>query len=163
MTLLLGVSNSYSNRIRFFESLTSFFIIGVSENKAILDDSKNDGNKKEIDVKQLKHFLHRANLHRTNPPLFKRINDYVCDMEKLKALKQDFKETWKLEEMEDFFLKSAFNDLIDFEEKCGKDAIPSLDQIVGLFEQLDTHMNEYLTVKDMEIFLKNFLKFKLES
>jgi hypothetical protein len=32
----------------------------------------------QISVKQLKHNLHRANLHRTNPPLFKRVNDYVA-------------------------------------------------------------------------------------
>ena len=29
----------------------------------------------KIDVTELRHFMHRSSLHRTNPPLFKRIND----------------------------------------------------------------------------------------
>lgn len=78
-----------------------------------MNESKYEGKEQEIDVKQLKHFLHRANLHRTNPPLFKRINDYVYDTEKDNAQQSDFKETWKLQEMEDFFLKSAFVDLVE--------------------------------------------------
>ena len=30
----------------------------------------------QVDVAELKLYLHRANLHKTNPALFKRINDY---------------------------------------------------------------------------------------
>ena len=39
-------------------------------------------NENTIDVTELKHYLHRSNVHRTNPPLFKRINDV--------ALQSDF-------------------------------------------------------------------------
>ena len=28
-----------------------------------------------VDVTELKHYFYRVNVHRTNPPLFKRIND----------------------------------------------------------------------------------------
>ena len=39
-----------------------------------------------IDVTELRHFMNRMKLHRTNPPLFKRINDI--------AWQSDFKVTW---------------------------------------------------------------------
>lgn len=42
-----------------------------------------------MDVTELKYFMHRANLHRTNPPLFKRISDV--------AKMGEFKATWTLE------------------------------------------------------------------
>jgi len=34
----------------------------------------------EVDVAELKLYLHRANLHKTNPALFKRINDYEAEV-----------------------------------------------------------------------------------
>ena len=32
-------------------------------------------NEDMVDLTELKHYLHKANIHRTNPALFKRIND----------------------------------------------------------------------------------------
>ena len=43
-------------------------------------------NEDTVDVTELKFYLHKANLHRTNPALFKRINDV--------AYNSDFKATW---------------------------------------------------------------------
>lgn len=53
-----------------------------------------------VDVTELKHYLHRVNIHRTNPSLFKRLSDI--------AKKSDFTEKWSLEQMVDFFTTSAF-------------------------------------------------------
>ena len=51
-----------------------------------------------IDVTELKHFMHKADLDRKNPALFKRIGDI--------ARNSDFKEKWTLEQMMAFFLNS---------------------------------------------------------
>ena len=34
---------------------------------------------KKLDVTELKHYLHKGNLHVINPPLFKAINDIAKD------------------------------------------------------------------------------------
>ena len=55
-----------------FQNLISFFTFTENEDT--------------VDVTELKFYLHKANLHRTNPALFKRINDV--------AYNSDFKATW---------------------------------------------------------------------
>jgi len=54
-------------------------------------------------VTELKHYLHRVNVHRSNPALFKRINDI--------AQQSDFTITWNLEQMTQFFMETAYLDL----------------------------------------------------
>jgi len=60
-----------------------------------------------------------------------------------------------------FFKNSTINDCLQCDAK--NDSPPSLDDLVSLFETLDTKMNGKIAVKDVEIFLKNFEKFREES
>lgn len=55
-------------------------------------------NEETVDVTELKHYLHRANIHRTNPSLFKRLSDV--------SKKSDFTERWTLEQTIGFFTQS---------------------------------------------------------
>lgn len=57
-------------------------------------------NEEMVDVTELKHYLHRVNMHRSNPSLFKRLADI--------AKKSDFTAKWSLEQMVDFFTNSSF-------------------------------------------------------
>lgn len=59
-----------------------------------------------------------------------------------------------------FFKDSTISDCLQGDVK---DEPPSLDQLVSLFETLDTKMNGKIAVKDVEIFLINFEKFREES
>ena len=59
--------------------------------------------KDKIDITELKHFFHRANLHIENPALFKAIND--------KALNSDFQAEWTEQEMVDFFMSHSYMDI----------------------------------------------------
>ena len=43
--------------------------------------SVEEGEDAKLDVTELKHFLHRANLHSENPALFKIINDIAINSE----------------------------------------------------------------------------------
>ena len=56
--------------------------------------------KEVVDVTELKHYLHRVNVHRTNPPFFKKINDI--------ALKSGFAEQWTHEQLKTFIIENAF-------------------------------------------------------
>ena len=48
---------------------------------------------------ELKFYLHKAKLHRTNPALFKRVNDL--------ARESDFKLQWSKNEMVAFFTENS--------------------------------------------------------
>lgn len=93
-----------------------------------------------MDVTELKHYLHRANIHRTNPSLFKRVSDH--------ARKSDFTAKWSLDQMLSFFTESAIRD-------SEVHTRPTIDQLVSLFELLDTDKNGYLTSEDMNAFLEH--------
>ena len=100
-----------------------------------------------VDVTELKHYLHRANLHRTNPSLFKRINDI--------ASWSDFKEEWSLEQMTAFFTEADIA-VDENQNEQSQRKMPSIDQLVSLFETLDNNNNGFLTTNDMTLFIRNF-------
>ena len=99
-----------------------------------------------VDVTELKHFLFKVNMHRTNPPLFKMISDI--------SRHSDYKATWTFDEMQAFFLSNSCLNLADLHTP------PSIDQLVSLFESLDTNMKGFLTLRDVRVFMENFFIFK---
>jgi Ca2+-binding EF-hand superfamily protein len=64
--------------------------------------------------------MYEANLHNYNPSLFKIINDL--------ALNSDFQGAWTKEQFKSFFMNKA-------EDKKQR---PSMDELVHMFEVLDT-------------------------
>jgi len=97
-----------------------------------------------VDVTDLKHYLHKVNLYRTNPPLFKRISDL--------ATESNFTATWTLEQMTAFFLEHAANN----ESKQKTKQMPTFDLLVSLFESLDSDLDGQLEAKDLRVLIQNF-------
>ena len=98
---------------------------------------------------ELKHYFHKANLHVSNPPLFKAVNDL--------ANESDFKASWTLDQMTDFFMNQSY---LDISGPKSQRVLPTLDQLVLLFESLDTQKNGYLSAEDMRLFIDNIDKLK---
>ena len=103
----------------------------------------------KLDVTELKHFFHRANLHSENPALFKIINDI--------AVNSEFKEQWTLDETIAFFMKHPY---LDSKKELSERPVPTLDQMVSLFEALDSNKNGFLPSEDMRNFIENIDKHK---
>ena len=72
-----------------------------------------------------------------NPPLFKAINDIAKD--------SDFQEVWTLNDMTDFFMSVKFLEHKNIEEK----KMPSLEDLVLLFETLDSDKDGLLSQSDI--------------
>ena len=107
------------------------------------------GEDAKLDVTELKHYRHRANLHSENPALFKIINDV--------AVNSEFQQQWTLEETIQFFMKHPY---LDPKKEYKQKAPPTLDQMVSLFEALDTNKNGFLQSEDMRNFIENIDKLK---
>ena len=107
------------------------------------------GDDAKLDVTELKHFLHRANLHSENPALFKIINDI--------AVNSEFKQQWTLEETIEFFMKHPY---LDSKKDISRRPQPTIDQMVSLFEALDSNKNGFLKSEDMRNFIENIDKLK---
>ena len=72
-----------------------------------------------------------------NPPLFKAINDIAKDSE--------FQEVWTLKDMTDFLMNVQFLEKKTIEEK----KMPSLEDLVLLFETLDSDKDGLLSQSDI--------------
>ena len=86
----------------------------------------------------LKYMMHKANLHNDNPALFKKVNDM--------ALKTQFEGVWNQQEFKEFFLGKSES----FEEskQAGRKP-PTLDEMVTMFEMLDTNRDEKISKTDI--------------
>ena len=111
--------------------------------------SAEEGEDCKLDVTELKHLLHRANLHSENPALYKVINDI--------AINSEFKEQWTLDETIAFFMKHPY---LDSKVELSERPLPTIDQMVSLFEALDSNKNGFLTSEDMRNFIENIDKLK---
>ena len=81
-TLFLMIRPSLQDSLNFDGSDPFVFVVHA------------DADSDTIDVTELKLYLHRANMHRTNPTLFKKINDV--------ARESDFTARWTLPQMQSF-------------------------------------------------------------
>ena len=87
--------------------------------------------------------MQKGNLHVINPPLFKAINDIAKDSE--------FQEVWTLKDMTDFLMNVQFLEKKTIEEK----KMPSLEDLVLLFETLDSDKDGLLSQSDIRSFVEN--------
>ena len=81
--------------------------------------------------------MQKGNLHVINTPLFKAINDIAKDSE--------FQEVWTLKDMTDFLMNVQFLEKKTIEEK----KMPSLEDLVLLFETLDSDKDGLLSQSDI--------------
>lgn len=89
-----------------------------------------------IDITNLKYLMHKANLHTDNPALFKAINDRA---KKSTATQKEYEGTWTREQFRNFFLNT--------EQKLN--VKPSLDDMVCMFELLDTKKDGQISTEDL--------------
>ncbi len=79
--------------------------------------------------------MHQANLHKYNPTLFKIINDL--------ALESDFQGAWTKGQFKSFFMNTNEN----------RNQKPSMDDILHMFELLDSEKSGFISAKDLTRFL----------
>ena len=90
-----------------------------------------------IDLTQLKYYLHKANMHIDNPPMFKTINDL--------AKSTDYEGCWDEQQFVGFFMNH---------DQLSDRQPPKIDQIVAIFELLDREKQGKITASSMFYFLK---------
>lgn len=99
----------------------------------------------KVDITMLKYFMHKANLQNENPALFKLINDKAREEPK-------FEGSWTKQQFVDFFVGNQ-----------QRREPPSIDEMVTMFEMLDTERTGFIKKEEISKHLDMLKELRTEG